>query len=366
MKWLAAFLFLLADAATALQIVNLKSLSPDGEQAIVTYDKLWVEIDLSLDGGARPLPPPQQCEWTSMAYAPASGALAMVAFCPGPVRECAEGAARLMIREGAGPAREVLFKEGARWGAAYWHAGQRRLVLIETQIKPPEFAGLDDLNRSVRRCGWRDATIEMADIDRGRLISLDILPGVWRPKQIVSADDEALTAVIGARAGADDGSPAARDIAATCASLQTAPAGLRAVCTGRGYDLLMTWADGEWSLGVEGAKTAKALHGRAIATPDRAIIGKENCRTSLTKGLVGLACKLVMKRNGETFEIAAPEGLFGDLALSGDGATLAAIYAGRSIRNRRFDIWDLETRERRSLAPLLDAVAHFGAWPPER
>lgn len=366
MRWLAAFLILLADAAMSNQIVNLKSLAPDGGQAIVTYDRLWVEIDLSLDGGASPLPPPDGCEWTSMAYTPASGALAMVAFCPGPVRDCAEGASRLMIRDGAGPAREVLYKQGARWGGAYWHGGQRRLVLIESLIKTPSISGLDDLDRSVPRCGWGDATIEMADVDSGRLISLDILPADWRPKQIVSADDDALTAVIGARAGVGDGSPAAMDIAATCASPDAAPAGLRAVCTGRGYDLLMTWSDGEWSLGVRGAGGAKALYGRAIATPNRATIGKERCRTSLTKGLVGLACVLSLKRGERALRIAAPEGLFGDLALSGDGSTLAAVYAGRSVRPRRFDVWDLDTGERRSLAPLLDAVAHFGGWPPKR
>ena len=64
--------------------------------------------------------------------------------------------------------------------------------------------------------------------------------------------------------------------------------------------------------------------------------------------------------------LKAPGGLFGDLALSGDGRTLTAVYAGRSVRGRRFDVWDLETGAYRSLAPLLDAVAHFGGWPPAR
>jgi len=354
----------------AMPVVNLKSLSPDGKKAIVTYDRFWVEIDLKLTGGARPLSPPDKCEWTSMSYSPVSGDLAMLAFCAGPVNECAKGASRLLIRDGSSPAREILRKDGGRWGSAYWHGNQRRVVLIETLIKLPEVAGLNDLNRSVRRCGWRDGTIQIVDVNEGRQISFDILPNVWRPKQIVSAGNHALTAVIAARKGADDGSPAADAIAAACAGLHTAPSGLRTVCTGRGYDVLMTWIDGEWSLGIDdgdgGTLTHQDFFGRAIATPSRSTIGKEKCKTNLAKGLVGLICKLSMKRGERSFEIAAPEGLFGDLALSGDGGTLAAIYAGPSIRNRRFDVWDLETGAYRSLAPLLDAVKHFGGWPPER
>ena len=363
---LALALFLIAEGAVAARIVNLKSLSPDGAEAIVTYDKAWVEIDLSLNGGARPLAPPRDCDWTSMAYAPTSGDLAMTAFCPGPVRACVSGSSRLFLRVGDGAPREVLNMPGARLSDLSWHADEKRLVLIETQIKAPEVSGLDDLNRSAPRCGWRDAALRMVDLPRAQAIRFDILPDGWRPRQVIAMNDDALTAVVSARRGATDGSPAAEAINAACAGRSAAFAGLRAVCTARGYDLLLTWMDGEWTLGLGDAPSAAPTRGRALATPSRAVTARERCSTSQNADLVGLTCRLTVARDGDAMEIIAPGGLFGDLALSGDGRVLAAIYASRSIRGRRFDVWDLATGESRSLAPLLDAVRHFGGWPPSR
>lgn len=362
---LAALLTLLASAASAAEAVNLYSLSPSGDRAIVRYEKHWVEIDLSLDGGARPIAPPDGCEWTSMAYAPKAGDLAMVAFCAGPVRNCAEGAARLVLHPPGGPAREVLSKPGGRLSGAYWHANERRIVLIETLIKPPEVRGLNDLNRSVGRCGWRDASLMMVDVESRRAIGFDILPRGWRAKTVISADRDQFTAVIGARSGVGDGSPAARTIEAMCANPSTAPAGLRAVCTGGGYDVLMTWFDGEWRLGMEEGDEMRR-HGRIFATPDRETVLRETCVTSYSQNLMGVACTLNISRGGAMLEVKAPGGRFGDLALSGDGGVVAAMMAHRSSRARRFDVWDLETGAHRSLTPLLDALAHFGAWPPER
>lgn len=362
---LAALLTLLASAAMAAEAVNLYTLSPSGDRAIVRYEKHWVEIDLSLDGGARPITPPAGCEWTSMAYAPKAGDLAMVAFCPGPVRRCAEGASRLVLQSPGGAVREVLAKPGGRWSGAYWHANERRLVLIETLIKPPEIRGLNDLNRSVGRCGWGDAMFTMVDVASRRAIGFDILPHGWRAKTVISADHDQLTAVIGARSGVDDGSAAAQAIKAMCANPSAAPSGLRAVCTGGGYDVLMTWFDGEWRLGMEEGDEMRR-HGRIFATPDREAVLREVCVTSFSENLMGVACTLNISRGGAMLEVRAPGGRFGDLALSGDGGVVAAMMAHRSSRARRFDVWDLETGQHRSLTPLLDALAHFGTWPPER
>ena len=362
---LCALLTLLASAVSAAEAVNLYALSPTGDRAIVRYEKYWVEIDLSLDGGARPIAPPEGCEWTSMAYAPAAGDLAMTAFCAGPVRHCAEGASRLMVREPGRPAEEVLSKPGRRWSGAYWHANERRIVLVETLIKPPEVTGLNDLNRSVGRCGWHDAEFAMVDVESRRAIGFDILPRSWRAKTVISADHDQLTAVIAARDGVDDGSPAAEAIAEICENPSSAPSGLRAVCTGGGYDVLMSWFDGEWRLGLYDSDHTRR-YGRVFATPQRKTVMKEVCITSYSESLMGIACTLNISRDGEALEVKALGGRFGDLALSGDGGVVAGMLAGRSNRSRRFDVWDLETGEHRSLAPLLDALAHFGTWPPER
>ncbi len=365
MMRLAAFLILLACAATAAPAINLYSLSPTGDRAIARYDKTWVEIDLRLDGGARTLEAPEGCEWTSMAYAAVTGDLAMVAFCPGPVRDCAAGASRVLVRPANGPARDVLDKVGRRWSGAYWHANQRRIVLIETRIKPPEVAGLNDLNRSFGRCGWHDAAFAMVDVDSSRAIELDILPRGWRAKTVISADHEQLTAVIAARNGAGDGSPAATAIKSICASQATAPAGLRAVCTGGGYDVLMSWVDGEWRLGLAEDDELRR-YGRVFATPERQTMAKEVCVTSFSETLMGIACKLIITRDGAVSQVKALGGRFGDLALSGDGGVVAGVLATRANRKRRFDVWDLATGQHTSLAPLLDPSAHFGAWPPAR
>lgn len=362
---LAAVLIMVANTASAALAVSLHTLSPSGDRAIVSYEKDWVEIDLRLDGGARPIQAPSGCEWTSMAFAAISGDLAMIAFCAGPVRDCGAGSSRLLIRQAGGPMREVLRKSGIRWSGAYWHANQRRIVLIESLIKPPEITGLNDLNRNVRRCGWHDARFAMLDVQSGRVIGFDILPGGWRAKTIISADHEQLTAVIAARDGVDDGSPAATTIRVLCANQSTAPAGLRAVCTGGGYDVLMSWVDGEWRLGLgEGDQTRR--HGRVLATPQRQTVLKEVCVTSVTENLMGFACTLNITRDGAIGQLKALGGRFGDLALSGDGDVIVGVVASRSSRKRRFDVWDLETGKHRSLAPLLDPMAHFGTWPPKR
>lgn len=358
-----------SSTVSAAPAINLYSLSPSGDRAIARYDKDWVEIDLRLDGDARFLRPPEGCEWTSMAYAATTGDLAMVAFCAGPVRDCAAGSSRVLIRQPDGPVREVVSKGGGRWSGAYWHANQRRIVLIETLIKPPEVAGLSDLNRSVNRCGWHDATFTMVDVESRRVIGFDILPRGWRAKTIVSADHHQLTAVIAARTGVDDSSPAAQAIRVMCENRATAPAGLRAVCTGGGYDVLMVWLDGEWRLGFEDGDQTRH-YGRVFATPQRETVLKEVCITSFSENLMGIACKLNITREGATQQIKALEvkalgGRFGDLALSGDGGVVVGVMANRSSRKRRFDVWDLETGEHRSLAPLLDPHAHFSKWPPE-
>lgn len=365
MMRLAALLILFACAATAAPAINLYALSPTGDRAIARYDEDWVEVDLRLDGDARILQPPDGCEWTSMAYAAKTGDLAMVAFCAGPVRKCAAGASRVLIRPTDGPMREVLRRDGRRWSGAYWHANQRRIVLIETRIKPPEVAGLNDLNRSFGRCGWHDAAFTMVDVERGRAIGFDILPRGWRAKTVISADHERVTAVIAARNDVDDGSPAAAAITAICANPSTAPPGLRAVCTGGGYDVVMSWVDGEWRLGLEDGDQMRR-YGRVFATPKRQTVAKEVCITSFSENLMGVACKLNVIRDSVTTEIKAVGGRFGDLALSGDGGVVVGVKANRANRKRRFDVWDLETGHHISLAPLLDPSAHFGAWPPAR
>jgi len=364
-KYLVPFFVLLASAVNAAPAVNLKNLSPTGDRAIVTYDHHWVEIDLSLDGGARPIAPPRGCEWTSMRYAPAADTLAMAAFCAGPVWDCAAGSSRLLVRHRNAEAAEVVSSKGGRWSGAYWQADERRIILIETLIKRPDLSGLDDLNRNVGRCGWHDAEFRAIDVGRGLSIGFDILPKGWHPKTVISADHQQLTAVIAAQDGVDDASPAGLAIRSVCVNPATAPAGLRAVCSARGYDVLMSWIDGEWRLGFDGTDELPR-HGRVIATPARETVGKEICITSFSESLLGLACKLVISRGDETMQLKAIGGQFGDLALSGDGGVLAAMTAGRSNRNRRFDVWDLETGQHLDLAPLLDAVVHFGEWPPVR
>lgn len=362
---LAALMILLASAVLAAPAINLYSLSPTGDQAIARYGRHWVEIDLHLDGGARALQPPEGCEWTSMAYAASSGDLAMVAFCAGPVRDCVAGSSRVLVRSDEGPVREVLRKDGGRLSGAYWHANQRRIVMIETLIKPPVVAGLNDVGRSVPRCGWHDAAFTMVDVESNRAIDLDILPRGWRAKTVISADHEQLTAVIAARKGVNDGSPAATSIEAICADQSTAPAGLRAVCTGGGYDVLMSWYDGEWRLGLDKDDEMRR-HGRVFATPARQTVLREVCITSFSENLMGIACTLNITRDGAASQVKAIGGRFGDLALSGDGGVVVGVMATRASRARRFDLWDLETGEHKSLAPLLEPYTHFSDWPPKR
>ena len=131
----------------------------------------------------------------------------------------------------------------------------------------------------------------------------------------------------------------------------------------------MSRFDGEWRLGMDGDDQTRR-HGRVFATPARETVLREACVTSYSESLMGVACKLDISRadaaEATVKEVKALGGRFGDLALSGDGRVVAGMLAGRSNRARRFDVWDLETGAHRSLTPLLDALAHFGTWPPER
>ena len=365
-----AFIIMLAaftGPAMAAPAVNLKSLSPDGAMAILTYDKHWVEVDLRLDGGARPILPPDGCTWTSMSYAPDAGDLAMIAYCAKSRRDCTKATSRVFIRQpGASARQEIARMDGGRWSGAYWRANGRRIILLETLVKQPVVMGLNDLNRNVRRCGWEDATLKVVDTESGRLITFDILPSEWRPKTIISANEQFLVAVIAAKPGVNDGSSAAAAIKTLCDDPATIRSRLKAVCKAGGYDLVMTWIDGDWRLGAGDRADQTAFHGRAIATPSGETLVKEKCETRVTSVLHGVACTLTIWRDGEVQRIDAPAGQFGDVSLSGDGMVLAAMWAGRSTRNRRFDIWDLATGERRSLAELLSPVEHYGAWPPVR
>ncbi len=368
-RLIATFVMLvvLAGTAMAAPAVNLRSLSPDGAMAILTYDKHWVEVDLRLDGGARPILPPDGCAWTSMSYAPDAGDLAMVAYCATSRRDCTKGSSRVLIRQpGASVRQEITRKDGGRWSGAYWRANGRRIIVLETLVKQPAVMGLNDLNRNVRSCGWEDATLKVIDTESGQLITFDILPQEWRPKAIISANERFLVAVIAAKPGVSDGSSAAAAIKALCEDQATIRNRLKAVCKAGGYDLIMSWIDGDWRLGVGDQADQSTFHGRAIATPSGATLAKEKCETRVTSALHGVACTLAIWRDGEVQRIEAPAGQFGDVALSGDGMVLAAMWAGRSTRNRRFDIWDLTTGESRSLAELLSPVEHFGNWPPVR
>ena len=354
---------LIAASVAAAPIVNLKSVSPAGDRAIATYDKYWTEIDLSLDGGVEFLPAPQGCHWTSMSYAPLDGELAMIAFCPMPIESCEQSAALMLRKPPDGPALQVALRQGVRWSGGVWAAEAKRIHLVETRINQPVVMGLNDLNASVQRCGWAAPALKVVDVAAGAVISFDVLPSNWRPKAVISVQGDQVTATIGARTGVDDGSRAARSIAKACENGGAVGGLLRTVCKPSGHDLVMTWSDGEWALGAGEWVDGDAFPGRAIIAPIGNTLAREDCKVLLENGRYQLSCSITVARKGKTIVIDAPSGLFGDVALSGDGRFLVAVAAGRSERNRRFHIWNLDTGDSASLAPLLAPSAHFKGWP---
>lgn len=359
-----AVLTCIAGAAAAAPIVNLKSLSPTGDRAIVTYDRHWGELTLRDDGEFRALRAPKGCSWSSMSYAATGDALAMTAFCPAPTPSCDESASMLLVsRDGAAP-QPVVKRQGARWTGAIWQADRDRVHLIEATVTRPLPMGLNDLSVSVQPCGWTEGAMKVVDVPTGAVIAWDVLPRPWAPRAVIAADDQAIVAVVAAKRGATDGSPASRTIAAVCADPSLGDRALSAVCKPSGYDLVMTWRDGDWIVGAGDWTGQQAFPGRAVVAPLGGAVAREDCQILRQNTTYRLACELTVARAGVETVIQAPKGQFGDIALSGDGATLAAIAAGRSLRNRRFDIWDLNTGEKTSLSHLLLPEQVFKVWPP--
>lgn len=356
--WCAAFLWFCASiAATASSFngpprVNLIALGPDGARAVLTYNQTWVEVDL-FGGGAQVLEPPAACSWTSMAYAPGGEDLAMSAFCAAPRGECGDAQA-LLLAVGADRKRYRMIAEtdAARWSRLYWRGGQAAVLALETALAAPMATNLSDLGKTTQDCEVGAPKLVSLNAENGRRIHLDLAPREWRYKNIVAASDDALIAEIAiARDGPADTS-AARDLIALCAIDPR-----HTLCMSSSVAVELLWQNGDWRFAT---LPDHARRGRMLASADLTVIGQERCEARWVEERFRPVCFIEILADGElSREITAPDGLFGDLAMSDDGQWLLAVSAGVGRRLKQFDLFNTATGARRAFPDLLTLSPPF-------
>ena len=358
----AAFAFALAAAlsatsASAAWRIGLAALSHDGARAIVVYGNEWVEVDLAT-ARTELLTPPPTCSWTSAAYAPKGGDFALTAHCVADLA-CHTVRAGVWVTSDIAGLANVARVFGKRWNDAVWRVGPGgdEILLRETPISRPLALGLNDLGAS-DGCDHGQGRFATVSLKTARVAGFDIAPRGWAVAAPVAADADRIVAALRATARSNSGTSAETDIAALCAAAPTAEEDWRApVCGEAGFALNFEWRDGDWRL-IDAAEDGK---GRLIVSTDLSTRAKEVCEGAQVAGRLKAQCAARIDGPGGTRTITAPEGLFGDIALSGDGRFFASLAAGRGLSIRRFDLFDLRTGEMTDLSALLALEAPWDA-----
>lgn len=346
-------------AAHAAPRVSLIALNPDGTRALLTYNQDWVEVSLTHGAvDAQALNPPLGCRWTSMTYAPQGDQLAMTAFCKTETNACRDVQA-LLLTAAADRQRYHLVAErsGARWGRVYWRGDGGDLLALESQFSAPMATNLADLGKSMDECVIATPQLISLNATSGQRIQLDLLPKGWRLKGIIAAGshDMIAEAVIG-KGGPPEISAAAH-LDHLCA---TTPA--HNLCRSASVAVELLWRAGDWHFA---SPPDQARLGRMVASADLRVIGRERCEARWVEKRFRPLCMMRFERaEGNHSEVAAPDGMFGDLAMSANGRWMLAVAAGIGRRLRQFDLFDTVTGERQAFLgllllapPFVDAVA---------
>lgn len=347
---LTVFLCLCAVHVSAAWRVGLSALSQHGDRAVIIYASDWVEVDL-MTGDTFHLQPPIGCAWTSAAYS-RDDELALTAHC-GQERACQEGRASLWLKTERHGLAVLAEADGERWNYAVWW--DDRVVVRRTKVLAPLALGLNDLGAR-QNCALGEGVMAVISPRSARVADFDIAPEGWAVARVLAAAGGELIADL--RAGApspDDASEAAAAVAAICDD----PAGdWRApVCGEGGFELSFAWRDGDWAL----LDTEEAGWGRLLVSGDMSARARETCIGEHVAGRLQTRCDAAISSATGARAIRAPEGLFGDVALSGDGRIFASLAAGRGLRIRRFDLFNVETGEVTDLSAYLELGPPWGA-----
>ena len=366
MKALVVVLFglgLLAQAfvgtAIAAPRVSLIALSPDAEHALLTYNQDWVEVSLRQGAvSARALTPPLGCHWTSMTYAPTGDQIAMAAFCRADADECS-GVQSLLLTAGTDRMRYDLAAErrGSRWGRIYWRGDGEEVLALESKFTAPMVTNLADLSKSADACEIETPQLVSLNPGTGRRIRLDILPRDWRLKHIVAAGPHDMIAEAAITQGGPPEIAAAAQLDHICETIPT-----HNLCRSSSVAVELLWRNGDWQFA---SPPDQARLGRMVASADLSVIGREKCEARWVDKRFRPLCVIHFEHsNSEDSQLVAPDGMFGDLALSADGRWMLAVATGIGRRLRQFDLFDTVTGKRRAFPrllllapPFVDAVA---------
>jgi hypothetical protein len=359
---LACLLWLIASVAIAAPRVSLIALSPSGERAVLTYDQDWVEIRLRRgEADAQALKPPLGCRWTSMAYAPTGDKLAMIAFCPAESGVCRD-VQSLLLTAGSDRLRYELVAErmGARWGRIYWRGGGAEVVALEAQMTVPMATNLADLGKTIDECVVAPPQLVSLNMENGRRIRLDLIPKDWRMRRIVAAGPRDMIAEIAIRRDGPPEISAAAQLDAICAASPK-----NNLCRSSNVAVELLWRNGDWRFA---SPPDQVRLGRMVASADLSVIGRERCEARWVENQFRPLCVIQFERTvGQDSEVTAPDGMFGDLALSADGRWMLAVATGIGRRLRQFDLFDTETGKRQTFPHLLLLAPPFtGAKAAER
>lgn len=351
---LAMYLATGAALAGAVTRVNLIALSPDGDRAVLTYNQDWVEVTLRT-GAAHRFSPPTGCGWTSMTYAPSGDSLAMAAFCPASQGQCRD-VQSLLLSVGADRSRYRLIAEAParRWSRLYWRDGGADVLALERRLTAPMATNLADLANSSQECRVASPQLVSLGVVTGRRIHMDLAPEGWRYKRIIGASAGALIAEIAMRRNGPPEISAAAQLDAICSATPRDP-----LCMSSSVAVELLWRDGDWTFA---AAPDRARRGRMVASADLSMTGRERCQARWIGKRFRPVCHFDISRAGAPArEIAAPDGMFGDLAVSSDGEWMLAVSAGVGRRLKQFDLFNTQTGAREAFPHLLTLSPPFAA-----
>lgn len=353
--------WLIAGEATAAPRISLIALSPTAEHALLTYNQDWVEVSLRRgEVDAHALKPPLGCHWTSMAYAPSGEQIAMTAFCPADIGACRDMQSLLLL---AGMDRTkyrlAAERSGVRWGRIYWRGGGAEVLAQETQLTAPMATNLADLGTTREECERAQPQLISLSTTKGRRVRLDLLPQDWRLKRVIAADGQDMLAEVAVRRGGPPEITASVQLEKTCAE-----APLHNLCRSSGVAVELFWRGGDWQFA---SPPEQARLGRMVASADLNVIGREQCQARWVDNRFRPICVMQIARAGKAGnEIVAPDGMFGDLALSADGRWMLAVATGIGRRLKQFDLFDTTTGSRRAFPRLLLLAPPFATSGAER
>lgn len=347
---LVVVLSVCATTADAAWRIGLRALSSDGSHAVLSYNALWLEVELAT-GQAELIVPTESCSWSSAAYAPSGGDMALTANCSISL-ECTAARSSLFTKPAGGPIHHVITKKGRRWNEAFWHRSRwgDEIFVRETRLFTPLALGLSDLRSQDDECAQAPATFTAIATDDGRQTAQDYLPRGWTAVSIVAALDGHLVATLRARPNGQGNFLAETELATICAD-DDGTDWRRSVCGTQGQEMRFEWQDADWTF-YDRADTVTPL--RRFLSADLTVTADEYCEGAQVDGHLQTSCLVVVNAPWGRREIEAPAGLFGDLALSADGTALMSLAVGRGFTFRRFDMFDTRTGEETSLEHLLE------------